>query len=191
MPDRTAALNLAVGLVEFALVPTLIHRGVRLGRDRTWLVMLATFFALRGSERVAAASQGDAAREIWTVIDGALAFSLLLLLVATAAATRALRLVWSDRSLDREYRRALADYRRLVHHRLANPTTAIIGATQALKELPIDVRAQRELLEIIGHEAARLRAISLDPEECRPDERGLHPQPQPAPPECRYRRPDL
>jgi signal transduction histidine kinase len=80
---------------------------------------------------------------------------------------------------EQEYRRALVDYRRLIRHRLANPTTTIIGAKYALNDLPTEPQTGRELLEIIQREAMRLESIGLDPHQLAPEEHGLHPEPTP------------
>ena len=86
---------------------------------------------------------------------------------------------YAARYREQEYERALADYRRLARHRLANPLTAIRGGVSALRTLPdLDDERRAELLAMIEREALRLEHIALDPATRTPEESTLHPQPR-------------
>ena len=79
---------------------------------------------------------------------------------------------------EREYQRALRDYRRLVRHRLATPLTSILGIVRLMQEQAPTGEVRETLLQTLEHEALRLKAVSLDPaDELRPEERNLRPQP--------------
>ncbi len=175
------ALGVAIGSLEILLVGTVLRRFWRFRRGFPWLVALAMFFLLRGVDRIVVSFAAEPPPEFGLALDVVLLTVLVLLLLTIERVIAGLQLAEDAAQYrEREYGRALRDYRRLVRHRLANPLTAIVGSARALRELTMDKPAMREeLLEVLEHEAERLEKISLDPaDELRAEERALHPEPK-------------
>jgi signal transduction histidine kinase len=172
-------LSLAVGSLELVLAMVVARRLANYGRAFPWLVAMTAFFALRGSTRVAEALAGHDAFVLTFAADVLLVAVLALLIAGVDETARRLRLAeTSAQDREREYARALTDYRRLARHRLANPIAAIRGNVAALKAFPeLDERRRRELLDATEREAVRLEHVALDPEPAAPEEDGLRPRP--------------
>ena len=105
---------------------------------------------------------------------------LVLLLFWIRRMIRVLRSAVEDAVLRRtEYERALADYRHLMRHRIANPLTAVRGGLQSLRELPDLSRDERlQLLETVQAAARRLEWIALDPAPRSTEEKQLEARPR-------------
>jgi len=105
---------------------------------------------------------------------------LVLLLFWIRRMIRALRSAVDDAVLRRaEYERALADYRHLMRHRIANPLTAVRGGLQSLRELPDLSRDERQqLLETVQDAARRLERVALDPAPRSTEEQQLEARPR-------------
>jgi signal transduction histidine kinase len=87
------------------------------------------FFLLRGIDRIVVAFADEGPATLGFLLDALLVAVLTLLLFAMERVVRGLELALdAARFQEREYRRALLDYRTLVRHRLANPLTAILAA---------------------------------------------------------------
>jgi signal transduction histidine kinase len=177
-------LDLSVGMLEAAVAITLI---VHLRRPRfaaPLLSVLAAFFALRAGEHLALSvspsGAGSGSGSLSVVVDLCVVTVLAALIVITPRVFVGLEQRW-DAAVrrEREYERAVVDYRRLARHRVANPLTAILGSARALRDLPdLDRRTQRQLLEIIVSESQRLQNIDLDPRSAlATEERSLRPVP--------------
>lgn len=175
-----SGLDLAIGGLEIILAATVLRQFWRFRRGFPWLVVLTSFFMLRGADRVARAFTGDAARTFGFALDAVLLLVLVLLLFTIGRVVRGLEFA-EDAALLREseYRRALADYRRLVRHRLATPLTSILGSVRFLQELePSELGLREQLLQTLEREAIRLKSVCLDPaDELKAEERDLRPRP--------------
>jgi signal transduction histidine kinase len=175
-----SGLDLAIGGLEIILAATVLRQFWRFRRGFPWLVVLTSFFMLRGADRVAGAFTGDAARTFGFALDAVLLLVLVLLLFTIGRVVRGLEFA-EDAALLREseYRRALADYRRLVRHRLATPLTSILGSVRFLQELePSELGLREQLLQTLEREAIRLKSVCLDPaDELKAEERDLRPRP--------------
>ncbi len=170
----------AVGILQVALALVIGRRLGTLGRRFPWLGVLTIFFALRGVTRIAETAAGHRIDALGEPVDVLLVVALVLLIVGFDRTIRGLLLAQdAARYREQEYERALADYRRLARHRLANPLTAIRGGVSALRTLPdLDDERRAELLAMIEREALRLEHIALDPATRTPEESTLHPQPR-------------
>ncbi len=172
-------LSLAVGALELALALTLLRELGRFGGAFPWLAALMMFFALRGVDRIYTAVVGDESQALAFLVDGVLILVLLLLLVGVDRTVRGLKLAQDEaRYREEEYARALADYRVLARHRLANPITAIRGGVATLRQLPLGPDEREAMLDAIEREAERLEHIALDPRDVAPEERSLRPRPE-------------
>jgi signal transduction histidine kinase len=175
------ALNLAIGSLEIVLAVVVARHVWRFRRGFPWLIALTAFFLLRGVDRVVVPVVGQEPAVLDVLVDVLVLLILVLLVFAIKRLVHGLEFALDAAKFrEREYRRALLDYRRLARHRIANPLTAIIGSVRALKELDVsDEKLRGELLATILGEAERLESISLDPDEAlRPEERGLRPKPR-------------
>jgi signal transduction histidine kinase len=175
------ALGVAIGSLEILLVATVLRRFWRFRRGFPWLIALALFFLLRGVDRIVVSFAGEPPPEFGLALDVVLLVVLVLLLLTIERVIAGLQFAEdAARYREREYDRALRDYRRLVRHRLANPLTAIVGSARALRELPADAPALREeLLDVLEQEAERLQKISLDPTGALgAEEQALRPEPE-------------
>jgi signal transduction histidine kinase len=175
----TTAIPYTVGVLQIALALVIGRRLGRLGHQFPWLGVLTVFFALRGVTRLAESASGHRIDALAEPVDILLLVALVLLIVGFDRTIRGLLLAEdAARYREQEYARALADYRRLARHRLANPLTAIRGGVSALSTLPLDDERRDELLAMIEREAARLEHVALDPAPSSPEESTLHPRPR-------------
>ena len=173
------AFAYAVGILQIVLALVIGRRLGSLGRQFPWLSVLTVFFALRGVTRLAETAAGRRVEGLAEPVDVLLVLALVLLIVGFDRTIRGLLLERdAARFREQEYERALADYRRLARHRLANPLTAIRGGVAALRTLELDGERRDELLAMIDHEATRLEHVALDPVTRSPEESTLHPQPR-------------
>jgi signal transduction histidine kinase len=172
-------LALAVGLLELALAIVVAMRLARFGRAFPWLVAMTVFFGLRGLTRIAEGLAGRDASALTLAAEVPLLAVLALLIAGVDRTARQLQQAeTSAEAREREYARALADYRRLARHRLANPIAALQGNLAALKTFPdLDESRRQELLNAAERAAQRLEHIALDPDPAAPEENGLRPRP--------------
>lgn len=177
--DKSAALSLAIGVLQLVLAGVVVRALGRYARAFPWLVALTAFFALRGAIRIYAAFEGSVPEAITVPVDILLIGVLLLLVLGLEQTARGLRLA-EDEALYREeeYARALLDYRRLARHRLATPLTAIRTGLAALGALDLDAKERRRVLETLERESRRLEQVALEPKPLSPEERRLRPSPQ-------------
>ena len=173
-------LSLVIGALELALALVVLRHLGRFGRAFPWLALLMAFFALRGVDRLFVGFVGDEPAALSLVSDTVLVAVLILLIVGIERMVRGLRLTQDEAAFrEREYERALTDYRRLARHRLANPLAAIRGGVTTLREVRgLDADARDEMLAIIDAEARRLEQIALDPDSTSEEERELRPKPE-------------
>jgi signal transduction histidine kinase len=175
--DAADVVNVVLGSVEIALALVVLRHLGRLGRAFPWLAALMAFFVLRGVDRIYAGLTDS--ERLGVAVDAVLVVVVLLLLFGIDKTVRALKAAQHEASFRREeYARALADYKRLARHRLANPITAIRGSISTLKDMPdLDPETQRQLLEAAEGEARRLEQVALDPDALSDEERMLRPRP--------------
>jgi signal transduction histidine kinase len=174
-----AVIAYAVGFLQIGLALVIGRRLGRLGRQFPWLAALTVFFALRGVTRLAETMAGRRVEAIAEPVDVLLVLALVLVIVGFDRTIRGLLLAQdAARYREQEYERALADYRRLARHRLANPLTAIRGGVAALRTLELDEERRDELLAMIEREALRLEHVALDPAPRAPEESTLQPSPR-------------
>ena len=176
--DTSDALSLGVGALQLVLAFVVAVRLGRYVRAFPWLAALMLFFGIRGAMRVYAALAGEAPESLALPVDFLLLAALLLLIVGVERTGRGLVLA-EHQALDREreYGRALADYRRLARHRLANPLSVIRGGVMALRTLELTPAEREQLLDSIEQESERLEKVALEPETAGPEERQLRPRP--------------
>jgi signal transduction histidine kinase len=178
------ALDIGIGTLELALAGYVLGRLWRFRRGFPWLIAPSGFFLLRGVDRIGVGLFGDMPRIFGRLLDPLILGVLVLLLFSIDRIVSGLAAAEGAAELrEREYARALLDYRRLARHRLATPVTAIAGGARFLLELdPQDKKLRAELVEMIEEAAARLERVSLDPRtELEADERSLRPTPSLAP----------
>lgn len=175
-----AIVSLIIGSLQLLLVVVVLRRLGRFGRSFPWLVALMLFFAIRGADRIYHAYGGDDRGDLALAADAMLVAVLVLLIGGLDRTVRGLEAAQTDADWrEREYRRALHDYRTLARHRLANPLAAIEGSAQTLRELEdLDAETRAQLLDVIAREAKRLETIALDPAARDPSERQLDPRPR-------------
>jgi signal transduction histidine kinase len=176
--DPAELLSLLIGSLQLALAFVVGLRLGRYGRAFPWLAALTVFFGLRGVMRIYASFAGDVPETLALPVDLLLLAVLLLLIIGVDRTGRGLRLAENEAHYrEEEYRRALADYRRLARHRLANPLSVIRGGVIALKTLDLAPADRQELLDSIERESERLEHIALEPKPEGPEERDLRPRP--------------
>ena len=181
-----------IGGFEIVLAITVLLHLWRFRRGFPWLVVLTSFFVVRGGDRITVAFTGRGEQTFGFVLDALLLGVLALLLITMERVVHSLELAEDAARLrEQEYQRALADYRRLVRHRLANPLAAIFGSVRFLQELgPEEAELRRELLETLERETVRLKAVCLEPNDAlNPEERGLRPEPNLGPADSSNERP--
>jgi signal transduction histidine kinase len=177
--DASAALSLVIGALQLALAFVVGLRLGRYGRAFPWLAALTVFFGLRGVTRIYASFAGDVPETLALPVDFLLLAVLILLIVGVDRTGRGLMLAENEAHYrEEEYRRALADYRRLARHRLANPLSVIRGGVIALKTLDLAPADRQELLDSIERESERLEKVALEPEPESAEERKLRPRPE-------------
>ena len=174
--DAADVVNLVLGSVEVALALVVLGHLGRLGRAFPWLAALMAFFLLRGFDRIYA---GLTDSERFGIAVDAVLVAVLLLLFGMDKTVNALKAAQDEAAHRREeYARALADYKRLARHRLANPITAIQGSISTLRDMPeLDEETRRALLDAAESEARRLQELALDPDVLSDEERVLAPRP--------------
>jgi len=173
-------LDLALGVAHLGLAALVLRHLRGFGRAFPWLAALMVFFAVRGSQRVHAAFSDEGEQIFGLAGDALLLLVLVLLLLGLDRTVRALRFSLDEAAARAsEYERALADYRRLARHRLANPLAVVRGGVTTLRELELELEpAQRdEILRTIEEAALDLERVALDPQPRGPEERDLRPRP--------------
>jgi signal transduction histidine kinase len=173
-------LDAIIGVLEIALAAIVVRHLWRVHKGSPWLAVLTAFFLVRGGDRLLAAFTARGEQALALVLDALLLLVLALLLVTMERVVRGLELAEDGaRVREKEYARALADYRRLVRHRLATPLTAIFGSVRFLRELdPGEDALRDELLDTVERETTRLKSVCLEPDDqLRPEERELRPRP--------------
>ena len=175
--DAADVVNLVLGSVEVALAIVVLRHLGRVGRAFPWLAALMAFFVLRGIDRIYAGLTES--ERLGIVVDAVLVVVVFLLLFGIDKTVNALKAAQEEATYRREeYARALADYKRLARHRLANPITAIQGSISTLRDMPdLDEQTRRALLDAAEGEARRLQAVALDPDVLSDEERMLEPRP--------------
>jgi signal transduction histidine kinase len=176
--DPESSLNVAVGVLQLGLAAVVLRHLARFGRAFPWLAALMAFFALRGADRLYVAFADEEPIALTIALDIVVLVVLALLIWGIESTVRGLRATVEDAERSTvEYERALADYRLLARHRLANPLAAIRGGIQTLRETDVEPATRGQLLAMIDAEAQRLERIALDPEPLAPEERSLRPRP--------------
>jgi signal transduction histidine kinase len=182
------ALGFAVGLLQIALAAVAAREIVRYGRRFPWLIVLSVFFAVRGGYRIYVAFTDAESPNVTLATDVLSVLVLVLLIAGLESTVTTLRrsedsATWSQR----EYERALADFRDLVRHRLANPLSVLRGSVETLaaREQELDPASRQELFGVLRSELDRLEATALDPAPAGPEELALAPEPRPGPPSVR------
>lgn len=170
-------IGLSVGAVQLALAFVILWRLRGFWRTLPWLAPLMLYFALRGGDRVS--SGIDLVPALPTLATDIVLLGVLLLLFVglerTVTAVRVVRTEAAARTAD--YERALADYRTLARHRLANPLVAIRGGIETLRARELDRDMTQTILANMAREAERLEQVALDPSAMRAEERDLRPCP--------------
>ena len=177
MVDTSDAVNIAIGCLQVLFALVVVRHVARFGRSFPWLLVLMAFFFVRGIDRIYS-GLSDSER-LGLAVDVVALACVVLLIAGIDKTVRALRASQDEAALrTEEYERALADYRRLARHRLANPITAIRGSISTLRDIPeLDEATRQQLLATVESEAERLEQVALDPEIASAEERGLRPQP--------------
>ncbi|HET7572911.1 MAG TPA: hypothetical protein VFJ77_09640 [Gaiellaceae bacterium] len=178
------AVGLAVGLLQVILAVVAMRGLVEHRRRFPWLMLLGVFFAARGVDRILLAFRAGDNANVNLATDGLTVVILVLLILRLDDTVDGLRRAEDAAVWNRgEYERALADYRTLVRHRLANPLTILRGAVETLasrdRELAPEDRTR--VLSVLRGELDRLEATTLEPQPDRPEERALEPAPRPRP----------
>jgi signal transduction histidine kinase len=172
--------DLGIGILELVLGAVVLAHLWRFRRGLPWLIALTAFFFLRAVDRIAVGVFGSAPNLLGGLLDPLIVAVLVLLLFSVERIARGLELAEDAARLrEREYARALVDYRRLARHRLATPLTAILGSARVLLELgPDDAALRAEMADILERSVARLEHVSLDPQsDLAADEQALRPSP--------------
>ena len=177
--DGRVALSLIIGVLQVALA-VVVALGLRqYARAFPWLIALTAFFALRGAMRIYDAFAGSVPEALSVAADLFLVAVLGLLVAGLQQTARGLKLAEDEaRYREEEYARALADYRQLARHRLANPLTALRTGIGALRSLDLDPSQRKSVLEALERETRRLEQLALDPQPLAPEERTLNPRPK-------------
>jgi len=178
------AVGIAIGALELVLAAYVLRRLWRFRRGFPWLIVPTGFFLLRGAERIGEEVFGGLPHVVGLLVDPLVLALLVLLLASVDRLVRDLAAAEEAAELrEREYERALLDYRRLARHRLATPLTTILGGIHYLRDFdPQDKERRAEVVEMIEEAAVRLERVSLDPrDELRAEERSLRPTPSSGP----------
>ena len=175
--DTGDAVNIAIGILQVVFALVVVRHVARFGRSFPWLMVLVAFFFVRGTDRIY--SGLSESERLGIAVDLVALACVVLLITGIDKTVRALRASQDEAALrTQEYERALADYRRLARHRLANPLTAIRGSISTLRDMPdLDDATRRQLLDTVNEEAERLERVALEPEISSAEERGLRPTP--------------
>jgi signal transduction histidine kinase len=177
--EASEALSFGIGSLQLVLAAVVALRLGRYIRPFPWLAALMLFFGIRGAMRIYAAFAGEAPEAVAVPVDLLLLAALALLIVGIERTGRGLALAEDHaRFRAEEYRRALADYRRLARHRLANPLSVIRGGVIALRTLELSPKEREQLLDSMEQESERLEQIALEPQPNGAEERALRPQPE-------------
>jgi signal transduction histidine kinase len=169
-------LGLGIGGAELLLGIVVLVPLARFARTFPWLVALTLFFVVRGATRVWEGLAG-ARGEVPVATDALVLLVLGSLTVGLPATIRRLRDAEDSAALRRqEYERALADYRALARHRLANAVTIIRGSADTLLCRSLDDDLRTTLLHAISREAGRLED-AVEPAARMPEEQVLDPLP--------------
>ena len=172
-------LGTAIGIAHLA-VAVVVARQIRGSAQLfPWLAVLATFFAVRGVDRITESLAQARPPVLSPLTDALVLVALVLLLVGLERTVTGLRAAYEEADmLQEQYARALTDYATLTRHRLANPLAALRGGIVTLREVDTLSGAERELLlEMLERETIRLERISLDPRRLSAEERRLRPLP--------------
>jgi signal transduction histidine kinase len=176
--DRSAVLSLVIGALQLVLAAVVVAELGRYARALPWLAALTAFFAVRGGMRIYAAFEGSVPETVAVPAELLLILVLILLVFGLDQTARGLRLAEDEAHYrEEEYKRALADYRRLARHRLATPLTVIRGGVAALRSLDLDAEDRKRVLDSLEDQSRRLEDVALDPEPHSPEERYLDPRP--------------
>lgn len=175
-----SVLNFMLATLETGLALIVLRHLGRFGRAFPWLAALMAFFFLRAADRFYVAFAGDEPLALSVLVDGLAVVLLGLLLLGIHKMIRGLQAVEDEAALkEREYERALTDYRRLMRHRVANPLAALRGGIQSLRELPnLGREEQQTLIENIYEATRRLENVALDPRPLSGEEKPLDGRPQ-------------
>jgi signal transduction histidine kinase len=172
-------ISLLVGTLELITAAVAARALVRYRRTFPWLLGFVVFFVIRGGARVYGGITDDPQFGTGTATDVAILVALLMLVVGLDRTVVSLRRL--ERTADarqREYARALVDYRALARHRLANPIAIIHGGIVTLRESRGLTAEERDrLLDSILAAAAHLSRVALDPTLQGSEEDGLQPEP--------------
>src|SRR6201995_3278001 len=174
------ALDIGIGIVEVLIAGYVLKRLWRFRRGFPWLIAPTRFLLLRGVDRIGAGVFGGVPGVVGLLLDPLILAVLVLLLFSIERIVTGLAAAEDAATLrEREYARALLDYRRLARHRLGTPVTSILGGVRFLLELgPEGKKLRAELVQMIEDAAARLERVSLDPRsELEASERSLRPTP--------------
>lgn len=169
-----------MGAVEIALSVVLVVQVRRARLSSAWLWALTAFFLLRGADRLLFGAAGVQAAGASLALDLALLAVLVLLLLGVDQTLRAARVAHEAAQYrEREYARAIDDYRHLIRHRIANPIAAIVGSALTVRDVEnLDEPRRLELLDSIVAEALRMVDMSTEPQTESPEELPLQPLPR-------------
>jgi signal transduction histidine kinase len=173
-------LNFVLASLEAGLALVVLRHLGRFGRAFPWLAALMAFFFLRSADRFYVAFAGNEPLAFSVLVDGLAVVLLSLLLFGVERMVQGLQAVEDEAALrESEYDRALADYRRLMRHRIANPLTALRGGIQLLAELPNLRHEDRDqVLESVRAATEKLERVALDPDPVGAEEASLDARPR-------------
>jgi signal transduction histidine kinase len=173
-------LNFLLASLEIGLAVIVLRHLGRFGRAFPWLAALMAFFFLRAADRFYVALADNEPLVFSVLIDGLAVVLLSLLLYGIQKMVRGLQAVEDEAAFrETEYERALADYRRLMRHRVANPLAAVRGGIQSLRELRnLGGEEQQALLDEVYEATRRLENVALDPKPLSREEEPLEGRPR-------------
>lgn len=173
-------LNFVLASLEAGLALVVLRHLGRFGRAFPWLAALMAFFFLRSADRFYVAFAGEEPLAFSVLVDGLAVVLLSLLLFGIERMVQGLQAVEDEAALrETEYNRALADYRRLMRHRIANPLAALRGGIQLLGEQPNLRREDRDqVLESVRAAAEKLERVALSPDPVGAEEASLDARPR-------------
>lgn len=173
-------LNFVLASLEAGLALVVLRHLARFGRAFPWLGALMAFFFLRAADRFYVALMGREPLAFSVLVDALAVVFLSLLILGIRRMVRGLQAVENEAALrEAEYERALADYRRLMRHRIANPLTAVRGGIQLLRELPdLSREDQTTILDSLQNSAERLENVALNPSPLSKEETYLEGRPR-------------